>query len=69
MIDGVKLRQGLICTIAGLLGLIVSELLAQTVPPQTPIYPQGYPAARQLQNQQNPRVANLPRSRTPQAAQ
>jgi hypothetical protein len=69
MIDGVKLRQGLICTIAGLLGLIVSELLAQTVPPQTPIYPQSYPAARQLQNQQNPRVANLPRSRTPQAAQ
>ena len=69
MIDGVKLRQGLICTIAGLLGLIASELLAQAVPQQIPIYPQGYPATRQLQNQQNPRVANLPRGRNPQTAQ
>ena len=42
MIDGVKLRQGLICTIAGLLGLIASELLAQTVPQQAPVYPDGY---------------------------
>jgi len=69
MIDGVKLRQGFICTIAGLLGLIASALLAQTVPQQNPIYPEGYPTATQLQNQQNPRVANLPRSRNPQAAQ
>jgi len=69
MIDGVKLRQGLICTIAGLLGLIASELLAQTIPQQTPIYPKGYPTTRQLPNQPNPRVANLPRNRNPQAAQ
>ncbi|MBT6848132.1 MAG: hypothetical protein HOA14_12030, partial [Planctomycetaceae bacterium] len=69
MIDGIKLRQGLICTIAGILGLIASELLAQTVPQQVPIYPKGYPTARPLQNQPNPRVANLPRGRNPQTAQ
>ena len=69
MIDGVKLRQGLVCTIAGLLGLIASELLAQTVPQQARVYPEGYTTARQLKNQQNPRIANLPRGRNQQAAQ
>jgi hypothetical protein len=69
MIDGVKIRQGFICVIAGLLGLITSQLIAQTVPQQTPIYPRGYLPARQLQNQQNLRVADLPRGRNQQTAQ